>query len=66
MLTALVWNAINIWVVDASGGNPVAVTDFESGAISDMEWSHDSSRILFTHGLASHNVVMIRGFERGR
>lgn len=33
------------------------------GDIDDMKWSRDGSRIYFTYGAISQNVVLIRNFR---
>ena len=33
------------------------------GDIDDMDWSRDGSRVLFTYGESSQNVVLIRNFR---
>ena len=53
----------NLWVVNADGSNPVAITDFESGAIGNVRWSADGSRVVFTYGSTTQNVVLVRGFK---
>ena len=47
----------------ADGNNPVAITDFETGDINDMKWSLDGSRVYFTYGESSQNVVLVRNFR---
>ena len=41
-------NGLDIWVMDADGGNQKNITQ-TSGDEFDPEWSPDSSRIVFTH-----------------
>ncbi|HET9952325.1 MAG TPA: protein kinase [Candidatus Eisenbacteria bacterium] len=53
----------NLWVTDADGSNPVALTDFRTGDIADMKWASDGSRVYFTYGESSQNVVLIRNFR---
>jgi len=50
-------------VCGADGSNPVAITDFETGDIGDAKWSRDGSRVLFTYGENSQNVVLIKNFK---
>ena len=60
VVTRVTGVATNLWVVGADGSHPVAITDFETGWIQDVRWSHDGSKIFFSYGAASQNVVLIR------
>jgi len=38
-----------IWRIPADGGEASALTELEEGAIGDLQWSPDGTRILFTY-----------------
>jgi hypothetical protein len=51
----------NLWILRPGSEEPRPVTDFKSGSIWSLHWAVDSKRLIFTHGTASQDVVLITG-----
>jgi len=61
---ALTRNGVsNIWQQKLSGGPPKQITNFESGLISDFEWSPDGKQLTLTRGSESSDVILISNFR---
>jgi Tol biopolymer transport system component len=61
---ALTRNGVsNIWQQKLSGGSPKQITNFESGLISDFEWSRDGKQLAPTRGSESSDVILISNFR---
>lgn len=56
-------NAVNLWVANADGSNPIPVTDFETGTAHFMKWTGDGARIVFTYGQISNETVLVQDFN---
>jgi Tol biopolymer transport system component/predicted Ser/Thr protein kinase len=61
---ALTRNGVsNIWQQKLTGGPPKQITKFESGLISDFEWSRDGKQLALTRGSESSDVILISNFR---
>jgi Tol biopolymer transport system component len=61
---ALTKNGVsNIWQQKLSGGSPKHIRNFESGLISDFEWSRDGKQLALTRGSESSDVILISNFR---
>ena len=60
---ALTRNGVsNIWQQKLTGGPPKQITKFESGLISDFDWSRDGRYLALTRGSESSDVILISHF----
>jgi len=55
-------DADNLWTV-APGGNPVRLTDFQTGHMFGTRWTPDGKSALFLYGDLSNDIVLIRNFR---
>ena len=53
----------NIWRQPLAGGPPKQITDFKAGLIFGFDWSYDGKQLALARGTASHDVILISGFE---
>lgn len=53
----------NIWRQKLKGGPPKQITNFESGLIFDLGWSHDGKQLALTRGSQSSDVIMISNLQ---
>ncbi len=47
----------------APGGNPVRLTDFQTGHMFGTRWTPDGKSALFLYGDLSNDIVLIRNFR---
>jgi Tol biopolymer transport system component len=61
---ALTRNGVsNIWQQKLTGGPAKQITNFDSGMISDFEWSRDGKQLALTRGSESSDVILINNFQ---
>ena len=61
---ALTRNGVsNLWQQKLGGGPPKQITNFESGLISDFDWSRDGKQLALTRGSESSDVILISNFR---
>jgi serine/threonine protein kinase/Tol biopolymer transport system component len=53
----------NIWRQPLAGGPPKQITDFKAGLIFGFDWSYDGKQLALARGTASHDVILISGFQ---
>ena len=56
-------DAVNLFRAESDGSRIRPVTDFRTGQVFDFGWSPDGKRVLFTHGAAEEEVVLVRDFR---
>jgi serine/threonine protein kinase/Tol biopolymer transport system component len=55
-----------LWICDADGSNPIQLTHFGKGFVSDQQWSPDSSRLTFPSGAEGHAEVYVINASGGK